>query len=95
MIHRGISVSLQKLLPKYVPKTEAEVNDLLDCELRVQVHSSYFTYFAYSTYLKCFFLACQVKTGRRDPKGGPFAWQKLPSILLFPSNSPAPRRLMN
>ncbi len=37
MIHRAIGIYLQKILPKLVPKTDAEVDALLDCKLRVYV----------------------------------------------------------
>jgi len=37
MIHRAIGIHLQKILPKLVPKTDAEVDALLDCKLRVYV----------------------------------------------------------
>ena len=35
MIHRGISTSLQRVLPKYIPRTEADVDQLLDCKVRM------------------------------------------------------------
>jgi hypothetical protein len=37
MIHRAIGIHLQKTLPKLVPKTDAEVDALLECKLRVYV----------------------------------------------------------
>ena len=37
MIHRGIGVSLQKILPKMIPRSSADVDALLDCKLRVYV----------------------------------------------------------
>ena len=37
MIHRGIGLSLQKILPRFVPRSDAEVDALLDCKLRVYV----------------------------------------------------------
>ncbi len=37
MIHRAIGIHLQKILPKLVPKTDAELNALLHCKLRVYV----------------------------------------------------------
>jgi hypothetical protein len=37
MIHRAIGIHLQKILPKLVPNTDAEVDELLDCKLRVYV----------------------------------------------------------
>ena len=53
MIHRGIGVSLQKILPKMIPRSNAEVDALLDCKLRVYVQSSYFAYHAYLSYFAC------------------------------------------
>jgi hypothetical protein len=35
MIHRGISTSLQRVLPKYIPRTEADVDELLGCKVRM------------------------------------------------------------
>jgi hypothetical protein len=46
MIHRAIGIHLQKILPKFVPKTDAEVDALLDCKLSVYV-VHIFAYFAY------------------------------------------------
>ena len=37
MIHRAIGIHLQKILPKLAPRTDAEVDALLDCKLRVYV----------------------------------------------------------
>ena len=37
MIHRAIGIHLQKILPELVPRTDAEVDALLDCKLRVYV----------------------------------------------------------
>ena len=37
MIRRAIGIHLQKILPKLVPKTDAEADALLDCKLRVYV----------------------------------------------------------
>jgi hypothetical protein len=35
MIHRAIGVSLQRILPKFLPRTEADIDELLSCKLRV------------------------------------------------------------
>ena len=48
MIHRGIGATLQKLMPKLVPRNDKDVDALLDCKLRVYV--SYYAYFAYFAY---------------------------------------------
>ena len=37
MIHRGIGSTLQKLMPKLVPRNDKDVDALLDCKLRVYV----------------------------------------------------------
>ncbi len=37
MIHRGIGLSLQKILPKFIPRNDEEVDALLNCKLRVYV----------------------------------------------------------
>ncbi len=67
MIHRGISVSLQKVLPKFIPRIEAEVDALLDCKLRVYVQTSYFTYFTYHTFLKDLVLRVRLKGDGKAP----------------------------
>ena len=35
MIHNAIGIELQKILPKFVPRNDKEVDTLLDCKLRV------------------------------------------------------------
>ena len=35
MIHRAIGVSLQRILPKFLPRSDADVDELLSCKLRV------------------------------------------------------------
>ena len=37
MIHRAIGIHLQKILPRFVHRTDAEVDAMLDCKLRVYV----------------------------------------------------------
>ncbi len=37
IIHRAIGIHLQKILPRFVPKTDSEVDALLDCKLSVYV----------------------------------------------------------
>jgi hypothetical protein len=37
MIHCAIGIHLQKILPRFVPRTDAEVDALLDCKLSVYV----------------------------------------------------------
>ena len=35
MIHRAIGVSLQRILPKFLPRSDADIDELLSCKLRV------------------------------------------------------------
>ncbi len=37
IIHSAIGIHLQKILPRFVPKTDSEVDALLDCTLHVHV----------------------------------------------------------
>lgn len=83
MIHRGIGVSLQKILPKMIPRSCADVDALLDCRLRVYVESSDFAYFAYLSYF-AFDFVCQIQTGWRGHKGNSFDRHRLPSLHRQP-----------
>ncbi len=51
MIHSGISTLLQQVLPKYIPRTGADVDQLLGCKVSMQV--DYLIYSAYLAYLIC------------------------------------------
>ena len=47
MIHRGIGLTLQKILPKFLPRSDDDVDALLDCKLRVYVHRACIFYIFY------------------------------------------------
>jgi hypothetical protein len=48
IIHSAIGIHLQKILPRFVPKTDSEVDALLDCNLKLRVYVPYLIYFGYS-----------------------------------------------
>ncbi len=50
MLHRGISTSLQRVLPKYIPRTEADVDELLGCKVfryKFFIFSIFFIFFIF------------------------------------------------
>ena len=48
MIHHGIGLSLQKILPRFISRSDAEVDVLLDCKLRVyDLHIVYVLHVVY------------------------------------------------
>jgi hypothetical protein len=76
MIHRGIGVTLQKLMPKLVPRNDKDVDALLDCKLRV-----YVLIFCIFCIFCIFYLnLCQAQEERYRRQGNPIDRPGLPSF---------------
>ena len=66
MIHRAIGIHLQKILPKLVPKTDAEVDALLDCKLRVYV--VHILHIVHILYILHIFILCMCQAEEERPR---------------------------
>ena len=65
MIHRGIGNSLQKILPKFIPRNDTDVDALLDCKLRVYVlHILHILYILHISNFEC----VRLKKNGKDAK---------------------------